>query len=90
MAVSIFEPIDGSIIRGGAERLGNSLIGPARTNRKVRTVLENMVTGGAWAGVVMAVAAIALPILSHHNIIPTLVPPRPAPTDKANAGHISV
>lgn len=93
MAVSFVEPYDGTAIRRGAPRLGDALIGPARTNRKVRTALENVVAGGAWASVIMAVAAIALPILSHHGLIPSIpAPQRPAAAkvDPSDAGHIRV
>lgn len=91
--VSIADQTDGAIIMGGSDKLGNSLIGPARTNKKVRTALENMVTGGAWAGVVMASMAIVVPILAHHNLLPS--PPKKVKTQpydapKSHEGHISV
>jgi len=90
--ISLIDKYDGMVIMQGGERLGHSLIGPARTNRKVRTALENMVQGGAWAAVVMASAAIIVPILAHHKLIPNVAtpkPPAPGPSPDM-VGHVSV
>lgn len=67
-----FDPFDGQIIMKGAPALSESLIRLAEANPSVRRGLEQFVTAGAWSGVAMAVASIAMPIMMHHRIIPTI------------------
>lgn len=68
--VYAFDQYDGQIIIAGSDRLASSLVDVAETNPKVRKGLEAFTTGGAWAGVAMAAAAIAIPILAHHGMLP--------------------
>lgn len=72
LAVYPINAFDGQCILQGAPQLSSSLIGVAETNPKVRDALQKFVTAGAWAGVAAAAAAIAIPILQNHNVIPPL------------------
>jgi len=67
-----------AIIEGTAD-LAKSLRVLAEQNKSVRRVLEKMITGGAWSGVALAGASIAIPILRHHNLIPSNPLTEPVP-----------
>lgn len=73
LLVSAFNQYDGIAIVAGSDRLGASLVDVAETNPKVRKGLEAFVKGNAWAGVAMAAAAIAIPILANHGMLPPSV-----------------
>jgi len=81
LMVSMVNPADGNAILAGAEQLAGALDNLARENPAVRRALEAALTGGAWSGVILAVAAIALPIAGNHGLIPqfgplSMLPPR--------------
>jgi hypothetical protein len=42
----------------------------SKQNAAVKRNLERLLTGGAWGGVVLNSAAVLLPLLSHHGVIP--------------------
>lgn len=73
LIVTAFNQYDGVVIVGGADRLASSLVDVAETNPKVRKALEAFVKGNAWAGVAVAAAAIAVPILANHGMLPPSV-----------------
>lgn len=70
MVVFALNRVDGQAILSGSPRLADSLIQVAEQEPKVRKALENMVTAGAWSGVAMSVAAIAVPIMANHGYLP--------------------
>jgi len=70
LVVYALDQYDGTVIMQGAPRLAQSLVGVAEQNPNVRKALESLVTAGAWSGVVMAAAGIAIPILGHHGYLP--------------------
>lgn len=47
----------------------------AKQNAAVKRVLERLVQGTAWGGVVLSSAGLAIPLLAHHNILPLVVDP---------------
>lgn len=57
-------------IAGHAESLASSWVDLAQNNPNVAKVLDSLVTGGAWGGVIMTHAFVALPVAAHHNLIP--------------------
>lgn len=59
-----------NVIAGNAETLASGWIDLAQQNPNVEKVLQSLVTGGAWGGVIMTHAFVALPIAAHHNLIP--------------------
>lgn len=77
----------GERIIEGAEKLAQELNDLAQRNDPVYRILENLVTGSAYAGVGMAFAAIAVPILSHHGVVPpdvAVILGAPRPPDRPN------
>jgi hypothetical protein len=78
MVVMVFDQYDGQVIMQGSPQLAQSLIAVAEANPSVRRGLETFVTAGAWAQVASATAAIALPIMAHHGIIPSIKMPKMA------------
>lgn len=61
---------DGHIIMGGAADLAEALDQLGNENPRVGQVLDNLLTGSAWAGVATAVAAIAIPVAANHSLLP--------------------
>jgi hypothetical protein len=59
-----------SHLASNAESLASSWVDLAQQNPNVEKVLQSLVTGGAWGGVIMTHAFVALPIAAHHNLIP--------------------
>lgn len=84
LVVAMGDEVCGGAILDGSERLAKSLKHLADENPRVKRTLESFLATSAWGEVVMATGAIALPILSHHNVnvIPKrLRKERPAETD---------
>jgi hypothetical protein len=82
-AVCMANMTDGTAILNGAPALASALDDLARENPRVRKVLEGLLATGAWSGVAIAAANIAMPILANHDMLPA-VPfamgsPAPAP-----------
>lgn len=73
------DQVCGTAILEGAEQLAKSLRVLAEQNKSVRRVLERLISGGAWSGVALAGANIAIPILQHHGLIPSSKPVEPTP-----------
>lgn len=95
LAVSAFDPVCGPAILAGADNLSSALANLAMQNDSVRKALEATMTASAWGEVMMAAAAIALPIMKHHNMIPDKLKVLPgggdggeeaAPRDEAAGG----
>lgn len=82
--VQLADVFDGQCIIQGSPRLASSLGNVADKNATVRKTLESFVGASAWGGVVASAAAIAVPILMHHGILPTpTTPHREPPTEQA-------
>lgn len=81
---------DGAAILEGTPDLARSLNNLANEDERVRRMLERMLTGSAYGGVFMATAAILLPILANHNLLPVQLPghmmPESAPKEELNGG----
>lgn len=79
----------GERIIAGAEKLAEELNDLAQRNDAVYRILEQLVTGSAYAGVGMAFAAIAVPILAHHGLVPretAMLFGAPVPPDRKARG----
>lgn len=61
-----FDPICGGAVLEQSGELAAALDALARENPRVKQTLERVLTGGAWSGVVLAAAPIALAIAGHH------------------------
>lgn len=68
VAVYALDQYDGQVILDGAPRLGESLAELAETNRSVAKAIDALSGTSAWAGVAVAVWAIAAPIARHHGV----------------------
>lgn len=42
----------------------------SQQNAGIRRMLERLTQGSAWGGVILSSAAVAVPLLSHHGVIP--------------------
>lgn len=85
-----------NVVAHGAPHLAQAWANLAKESPAVRAVIERLLRGGAWGGVVISTLAIALPIAQHHNIYPQRMPnpflfmnPIPAPwmADPTQNGH---
>jgi hypothetical protein len=72
VGVAFLDQYDGFVIGQNASKLADSWAALAEKDPKVRKALMRMLTGTSWAGVLMAHAMVALPIMQHHNLIPQL------------------
>lgn len=68
VAVSVMNADDGKAILEGAPALGDALAELAETNRAVARALDTLSGTSAWAGVALAVYAIAAPIAVNHGM----------------------
>lgn len=68
--VCVIDQVDGLAIVNGAPNLAASLAKAAEANPKVRDGLEKMLSAGVWSGVVGSLAAIAIPIMANHKMLP--------------------
>jgi len=68
--VCVVDQVDGLAIVNGAPNLAASLAKAADSNPKVRDGLEKMLSAGVWSGVVGSLAAIAIPIMANHKMLP--------------------
>lgn len=70
---------DGAAILQGTPNLAKSLNELAKEDERVRRVLERMLTGSAYGAVFMSTAAILLPILDNHGMLPVRLPKQMMP-----------
>lgn len=80
-----------------SDMLASSWYELSKQNASVRRVLEQLVEGSAWGGVIMSTLAITLPIAKHHGIyrgpdpfamfLPGPTAPPSAPGKAAGAGQ---
>lgn len=73
------------IIARGAPGMAEAWSALARDNAGVRRVLEQLLSGGAWGGVIVSTLAVALPVAAHHTSLPLSIPglagPPPPPDE---------
>lgn len=63
-----------TIIAANAEPMALAWADLAKVNPRVQAVIERMLTGSAWGGVIFATAACAIPIAVHHKMLPEKFP----------------
>jgi len=79
--IGIFDQFDAMAIANSSDKLAKSWITLAESDPKVRKFLEKMVTGTGWGAVIVAHLMVAVPILIHHEKIPTGLMQRMAPKE---------
>jgi hypothetical protein len=65
---------DGEVIRDNAEALAENWNKVAQSNAAVKRFLTSMMETGAWSGAIMTTAAVAIPIMQNHGVIPGNIP----------------
>lgn len=73
MGISMVDPYDGMVIGNKAPDLAKAWVDLARTNPKVRKMLQRMTTGSGTGAIVMAHAMTIYPILEHHEMLPSFL-----------------
>jgi hypothetical protein len=58
------------IIALRSPQLAEDLYQLAQESLAVKRVLEKLLEGGAWGGVIVSAASILIPVLSYHNVVP--------------------
>lgn len=61
---------DGIVIVSNADAYSHAWCELARTDKRVYSALRKLCVGGAWGGVVIATAAIVVPIAGNHGLLP--------------------
>lgn len=70
IGVTAFNPYDGKVILTNAEGLADNLCKVAEQNPAVRRALEGLLVAGVWSGLALSAAAIAVPIMANHKLLP--------------------
>lgn len=70
MGIGQGDPVAGTIIVSGAEDFGEAWANVARENKRVREVLEKVVSVSTNGQAVFATAAIAIPLATHWHVLP--------------------
>lgn len=71
VGVSFLDEFDGDVIHDKATIIAEAFVELSHHNPRVRKLLEQLVTGSAWGGVLMVVGTeVALPIAIHHGMLP--------------------
>jgi hypothetical protein len=81
-AVAMFEMTDGQIIIANAEQVAEATATLADEVPAVAKALDSMSTGGAWGGFFLAIAAMIIPILAHHKLVPEFLTSAVIPPDQ--------
>lgn len=63
-----------TVIAQGAPRLAEAWGTLARESPAVKRVLDRMLEGGAWGGVIVSTLMIAIPVADHHGLYPKGLP----------------
>lgn len=75
MGVAVIgDAFDGEVIAENAHGLAEAWYKLSQQNAAVKKMLEGMMQTGAWSGVMMTTAAVTIPILQNHGVIPANVP----------------
>ena len=75
VAVSIRDQVCGPVILSGGPALTDALVVLSHENAGVRRSLEALTTVSAVGGVIVAAAAIGIPIAAHHGLVPASIVP---------------
>lgn len=70
ITVCVFDPYCGQSVIMGAERLAKALARLADENPAMRRALNMSLQGSAWLELTVALAYIAIPVASHHGLLP--------------------
>lgn len=74
MTAGAVDPFDGEVIRDNAASMAEAWHKVAQQNATVKRILNSMMETGAWSGAVAATAAVAVPILQNHRLVPDNIP----------------
>jgi len=86
MMLSMVDQFDGELVAENASELAEAWYKLAQQNKAVKRILEGIMETGAWSGVIMTTAAIAIPIADNHGLIPENIPhPFKKPPHKQSA-----
>lgn len=67
-------PFDGEVIASNAEALAESWHKIAQQNAFIKRILSSFLETSSWSAALMATAAVAVPIMQNHRIIPAGIP----------------
>lgn len=73
LGLSFVDQFDGFTVGQNASTLAESWCKLAEQDPKVRKALMRLLTGTSWSGVIAAHVMVAVPILQHHHVIPTMM-----------------
>lgn len=62
--------LDGLAVMNGAERMGTAVQERADRDVKFKALMEKVFAGSDWAGILGAMAAIGIPIIVNHEVVP--------------------
>lgn len=80
--------VDGMIIKAGSPALIDSIMQLCEQDKRVRDFLFDLSSSSVYLNVAMASAAIIVPILANHGLIPPLFMPSPQPIPNATNGTV--
>lgn len=72
---TVVDQTDGIILVSRGDQLAHAWAELAEINPSVKAVLEKLVDGGAWGGVVFSTMAVAVPIAQNHGVAKGLPTP---------------
>lgn len=67
-------PFDGEVIANNAEALAESWHKIAQQNAFIKRILSSFLETSSWSAAIMATAAVAVPIMQNHRLIPAGIP----------------
>jgi hypothetical protein len=71
IAVGLFDTYDAQVLARQTDALAGAYARLARENATVDRVLRGILQGSTYSEVIMVTAATAVPILAHHDLLPT-------------------
>lgn len=66
----IFDPYCGGVLVLRGPMMSDALVDVAKVNPRVRKALQSFAQTSTWGGLAGAAAAVAVPILAHHGLLP--------------------
>lgn len=82
--VYFLNPMDAMIISMNSRQVAEAWAKVAEQDERVRRILETMISGGTWGGVVIAMLPMLLGILANHGLMPIgPFAPKPAIQEEA-------
>lgn len=91
MLVSTVNQYDGMVILQNADTTAQAWAQLARTDKRIASMLDKLISTTAYSGVILATIRMAVPILANHGVIPPELgqmfgPMAPPPSPEANYG----